>query len=217
MRRFFTTLAIFALASPLSAQQRADTDPDDRVTGGGNFPAGWQARVDRDQPATDVRFMAMGDGFHATMGPAAVFYRTDWDMSSGDYAVSARFSQLKAPAHPEAYGIAIGGRDLAGPGQEYTYFLVRGTGEYFIATRKGEERTVQTNWTAHSAIQKQDAAGRQANVLGARVAGNDVIFTVNGQEVARKPRTEVSTDGIFGFRVNHNLDVHIDQITRGRR
>ena len=64
------------------------------------------------------------------------------------------------------------------------------------------------------AVKAQDEAGKQTNVLGARVQGDDVIFTVNGTEVARRPKSEIEADGIFGFRVNHNLDVHIDQVTR---
>lgn len=213
MRKIFVAFAALLLAVPAAAQQRASADPDNAVKGGGVFPAGWSARVDRDQPAARVVFTTMGDGFHAIMGPAAVFYNPAWT-KAGDYAVSTRFTQTKAPVHAEAYGIVLGGSDLAGAGQAYTYFLVRGTGQYFIATRKGAERTVLVNWTPNEAVQKQDAAGKQVNVLGARVAGDEVIFTVNGTEVARRPKSEVATDGIFGFRVNHNLDVHIDQVKR---
>ena len=213
MRSLLILLALATVATPAFAQHEHHAAGGHAGHEGGQFPAGWQARTDRDQPLTDAHFMAMGDGFHAITGPAAVFYNPEWS-KSGEYEVSARFTQTRAPRNPESYGIAIGGRDLARPTQAYTYFLVRGTGEYFIATRRGEERIVQTNWTAHDAIQKQNDRGRQVNVLGARVAGSEVVFTVNGQEVARKPRSEVVTDGIFGFRVNHSLDVMIEQVRR---
>lgn len=196
-------VALTVAAVPAIAQQPT----------GGDFPDGWSARVDRDQPVEGVTFVTMGNGYHATMGPAAVLYNPDWT-HEGDYAVSARFTQTTAPAHPEAYGIAIGGTDLDGPDQRYTYFLVRGTGEYFIATRDGSERAVVVGWTAHDAVNAQDETGRQTNVLGATVAGDEVVFTVNGTEVARRPRSEIATDGVFGFRVNHRLDVHIDQVRR---
>lgn len=214
MRTLLVALTTLAIAAPLSAQQRANPDPDNVVKGGGQFPAGWHARVDRDQPADQVVFTTMGNGYHATMGPAAVFYNPAV-AKSGAYKVSARFTQTKAPRHPEAYGIVIGGSDLAGPDQAYTYFIVRGTGEYFIATRRGAERVKVVDWTAHDAIQKQDAtSGKQTNVLGAEVVGNEVIFTANGTEVDRRPKGEVLADGLFGFRINHNLDVHIDQVTQ---
>ena len=65
--------------------------------------------------------------------------RTLWrpkDTASGNYTVSATIDQLGKPAHPEAYGIFIGGSDLSGPNQSYLYFLVRGTGEMFAKTRR---------------------------------------------------------------------------------
>ena len=217
MRKLPVFLLALLIAAPAAAQQpaaSAPSDPDDVVQGGGKFPAGWSARVDRDQPLDRVVFTAMGDGFHAVMGPAAVFYNPEWNRT-GAYEVSARFTQTKAPTHPEAYGLVIGGAKLDGPDQAYTYFLVRGRGEYFIATRKGAERTVLVPWTAHDAIQKQDATtGKQVNVLGAEVRGDQVVFTANGQQVASRPRSEVLADGIFGFRINHNLDVMVDQVTR---
>lgn len=211
MRTVATLLVAISFAAPLHAQNV--DDPDRVVSGGGNFPAGWEARVDRDQPATDVVFVATDGGFRATMGPAAVFYNPEWGQS-GEYEVSARFTQVTAPTHPEAYGIVLGGNDLAGEGQQYTYFLVRGTGEYFIANRDGADRTIEVNWTSDEAVTPQDDSGRQVNVLGARVTDSEVVFLANGNEVARMPKGEVFADGIFGFRVNHNLDVEIDQVSR---
>jgi hypothetical protein len=203
MRKSILILSALLVGAPAAAQQGSAA----------GFPEGWQARVDRDRPVENVAFTTMGDGFHVTTGPAAVLYNPSWT-ASGDYEVSARFTQTKAPRHPEAYGIVIGGEELQGEEQAYSYFLVRGTGEYFIARRQGAERSIVAPWTAHEAIVAQDESGRQTNVLGARVAGDQVIFTVNGTEVARRPRTEVQADGVFGLRVNHNLDVHIDQVRR---
>ena len=200
MRAPILVLLALAAGTPLMAQ-------------GGDFPEGWAARVDRDQPVEGVTFVTMGDGYHATTGPAAVLYNDGWT-HSGDYSVAARFTQTRAPEHPEAYGIVIGGADLDGPDQSYTYFLVRGTGEYFIATRDGAERVIVVPWTAHEAVAAQDESGRQRNLLGARVEGDEVVFTANGTEVARRPRGEIRTDGVFGFRVTHRLDVHIDAVER---
>ncbi len=212
MRSLFRLIVAGLLAFPVAAHAQTG-DPDDVVDNGGQFPAGWNARVDRDQPVDRVRFVAMGDGFHATMGPAAVFYNTEWT-ESGDYEVSARMTQTTAPEHPEAYGVVIGGSSLDAPTQTYSYFLVRGTGEYFIASRNGDERVKVVDWTAHPAINAEDDSGTQVNVLGIEVAGDEVIFRVNGTEVTRQPTSQVATNGIFGFRVNHNLDVMIDQVER---
>lgn len=207
MRTSMLALATLLAAAPAAAQRPA-TLPE-----AARFPDGWSARVDRDRPAADIVFTTMGDGFHATTGPAAVFHNPLWEQS-GEYQVSARFTQTTAPAHPEAYGIVIGGSNLDQPDQAYSYFIVRGTGEYFIATRTGAERAVVVPWTAHDAVAPQDASGRQVNVLGIRVEGGEVVFTANGAEVVRRPREEIRTDGVFGFRINHRLDVHIDQVSR---
>jgi hypothetical protein len=222
MRTTVLTAALLAVAAaPLAAQQHQHHQHEKREhqhhaehLPAGEFPDGWNVRVDRDQPADDIMFHAMEDHFHARTGPAAVFYRDDW-AHTGNYALSARFRQNRAPQHPEAYGLVIGGRDLAGAGQTYSYFLVRGTGEYFIATRDGAERTIVTGWTRHDAIRPQDAdSGVQTNVLGVRVEGNDVVFTVNGTEVESRPRAGLHTDGVAGFRINHRLDVRIDELQR---
>lgn len=210
MRLFAASLGLLIAAAPLAAQQGGNAaDPDQLVRPSGAMPAGWQGRTDRGQPTTQVNFVAMGKGYHVTTGPAAVLYDAS-ATKRGDYRVAYTFTQTKAPAHPEAYGLFIGGSALNGDAQAYSYFLVRGTGEYFLATRKGAERTVVQNWTAHPAIKKQDAAGQQTNVLGAEVKGDDVIFTANGVEVARRSRTQVLTEGIAGLRINHNLDVHVE-------
>ncbi|HET7273731.1 MAG TPA: hypothetical protein VFI91_01040 [Longimicrobiaceae bacterium] len=213
MRAFLAVVVAASFAVPLAAHAQVE-DPDNTVADGGVLPAGWSARVDGNGSLDNVRFVEVADGYHATMGPAAVFYNQDWG-KSGDYEVSARMTQMIAPRHPEAYGLVIGGANLDEPTQSYSYFLVRGTGEYFIATRNGDERVKIVDWTAHPAIEKQDDEGTQTNVLGIEVSGDQVIFSVNGTEVTRRPTAEIATNGLFGFRINHNLDVMIDQVDRG--
>lgn len=214
MRSLIFAAAALLVATPSVAQEQHQHQEHAEHLPAGQMPEGWHVRVDRDQPADQIMFHAMADHFHARTGPAGVFYNPEWT-HSGDYAVSARFRQNEAPAHPEAYGLVIGGNELEGAEQAYSYFLVRGTGEYFIATRNGAERTVVAPWTRHDAIAVQDAdSGVQINVLGAEARGDDVVFTVNGTEVARHPRSAVLTDGLAGFRINHNLDVRVDQVQR---
>ncbi len=109
----------------------------------------------------------------------------------------------------------IGGSNVAGDMQTYTYFLVRNQGEYFIANREGNARPMTVvNWTANPAIVKQGADGRQTNTLGIQVQGDNVIFTVNGTEMTRLPKSKIHADGLYGFRIGHNLDVDLDQVKR---
>jgi hypothetical protein len=212
---FSSVLAIALLAlAPLSLKQLGaqDNDPD-RAVKGGQFPAGWSVRPDRGT-ADQISFSQTGNVMHFVMGPAGTFYNPAWT-KTGNYKFSARVAQAKAPSHPTSYGIAFGGKDLAGPMQTYSYFLVRQAGEFYIANREGDARpTAVMPWTANAAIAKQGADGKQANVLGVEVKGEEVIFTVNGTEVARQPKAKLHVDGMFGFRNGHNMDIDVDQVAK---
>src|SRR5437660_8116221 len=116
------------LAFPLATAAQG-ADPTNAVAGGGSLPRGWHAHTDRDAPLANVKFVVMGAGYHATLGPAAIFWR-DADSVTGQYHTVATFTQTKAPRHPEGYGVFFGGRDLTGAAQRYTYFLVRGDGTF---------------------------------------------------------------------------------------
>jgi mono/diheme cytochrome c family protein len=136
-------------------QRGGDNDPDRAVKGGG-LPEGWSVRPDRGT-ADQIKFAIAGDVDHFAMGPAGTFYRSDWT-KSGDYQFSARLTQMKAPTHPISYGLMIGGSDLAGPNQTYSYFLVRNQGEYYVANREGDKRPIAVvTWTAHPVIVKEGA------------------------------------------------------------
>jgi hypothetical protein len=210
-RIFKSALAIscFSLVPLLLAQ---DNDPDRAVKGKG-FPAGWNARPDRGT-AAQINFTEAGGVSHFVMGPAATFFNSGWT-KTGDYKYSARLTEQKKASHPTSYGIMFGGKDIAGPMQTYSYFLVRQGGEFYVANRDGDAppKTV-VGWTANPAIVKEGADGKQANTLGVEVQGNNVILSVNGKEVTRLQKNQVHTDGLIGFRIGHNLDVDVDQVSR---
>jgi len=202
-------LAVTATAAPLAAQ----ADPDKNVAGSGALPAGWHAHTERNAPLAALKFVSMGDGYHATMGPAAIFWR-DADSVTGEYHTVATFTQTKAPMHPEAYGLIVGGQHLADSAQSYTYFLVRGDGMYSIRRRQGyaNRPTAIVEWTVNDAVNKADGAGRATNELGVTVKGGRVQFLVNGKDVYSAAAADVDTKGTVGYRVNHNLDVHLTPI-----
>lgn len=206
MRRMLLALVAIVLAAPAAAAQ--DHDPDTKVKGGA-LPAGWTGRTDRGQPLDGVDFRAMGNGLHVTAGPASILYRAA-DRATGSYEVSATITQTKAPAHPEAYGLFIGGSDLTGADQQYTYFLIRYDGRFLVKRRAGAETSNVVGWTEHAAVKPQDAEGKATNQLTIAVGAEQVRFLVNGTVVHSVARADVDADGIAGLRVNHNLDLHID-------
>lgn len=208
MRTISTLLLLAVAAAPLAAQGHDMKDPDKTVQGGGTLPAGWSARTDRSAPLANVKFVTMGNGLHATMGPAAIFW-TGTDTVTGDYHTVATFTQMKAPMHPEAYGLFVGGSDLSGAAQRYTYLIVRGDGKFMIKRRNGDSVTTVVPWTANDALNKADAAGKATNEVAIQVKGGKVSFLVNGKEVHSGNAADFDTKGQVGLRVNHNLDVHI--------
>ena len=62
----------------------------------------------------------------------------------------------------------------------------------------------------HQAVKRPDGAGRSTNTLEVRVTGDTVSYVINGTVVHSLAKNAVTTDGIVGFRVNHQLDVAVE-------
>jgi hypothetical protein len=90
---------------------------------------GWKQRIDRStnasdpDPAGEVKFMAMAGGFHTANPSAAIFWNPK-NTATGNYTLKATFAQNQRSSHPNFLGLMFGGKDLDGPNQNYTYFLV---------------------------------------------------------------------------------------------
>ena len=213
IRRSLTTLSLLALsAAPLVAQ--GANDPTHKVEGGA-LPAGWMGRTDKPtDKLTDAKFVAMGSGFHATSGPAAIYWNPK-NVVTGPFTATTTVTQTKAPTHPEAYGIFFMGKDLDTPQQNYAYFLVRGDGKYMVNHRAGAELHKIIPWTDNAAVNKADASGKATNKLTVDATKADSVrLLVNDKQVAALPMSHLGkTDGLVGLRVNHNLDVHIGDLT----
>ena len=201
------SLAVLALAAAVPAVAQ-DHDADRIVAGGGQLAPGWMARTDRGQNFDNIKFEESGTGWNITVGPGVALYRES-DVAMGEYTISATIEQLSSKGHGHGTGLIFGGRDLQAEGQVYSYFLVRGDGSYIIKTRTGATTAEIVGWSKHSAINESELANMK-NDVAVRVAGAEVIFMVNGTEVHRTPKADMYTDGIVGIRLNHNLDMHID-------
>ncbi len=187
------------------------------------WPGDWQTRFDRPSEdyvvtgdtavaAPDIFFTNMRPGWHLTSGPAGIYWHP-MSTAEGDFAVAANFFQFDPGERNEAYGLFFGGSDLAGPDQAYLYFLIRRSGEFLVKHRKGDETNDVAGWTANEAIAAWPPAkpedGTVANELAVSVDGDHMSFLVNGTLVHQMPKGAWSTDGLVGFRVNHELNLHI--------
>jgi hypothetical protein len=180
-------------------------------------PQGWKVRIDRSTSASDpdgagtVKFMAMGGGFHAVNPQAAVYWNPSNTMA-GNYSLKATFTLLKPSGHTNYYGLVFGGNALEGEAQSYIYFLVAQDGTWLIKRRDGAATSDIAAKAANAAVQKPGSNGQSKNALEVRVLADKIEYLVNGVTVHTTPKTgpTAKTDGIYGFRVNHQLEVHID-------
>lgn len=204
LHRFLLAVLALAIASPAIAQA----------------PKGWQMRLDRSTSTSDpdstpdVKFTEMGPGFHVTGGPASVVWNPA-NTVTGAYTLTGTFHLMKPSGHVNYYGLVFGGGDLAGSGQNYLYFLVAQNGTFIVKHRAGDATThdVQAR-TANAAIAQPNAEGKSVNNLEVRVGADKIDYVVNGTVVHTTPRAGMTarTDGIWGVRVNHLLDVHIEKL-----
>ena len=179
-------------------------------------PKGWMVRADRSARATDpdgagaIKFVTMGTGFHATNPQAAVYWNPA-NTASGNYTVKGTFTLQKPSGHTNYYGLVFGGSALDGPRQSYLYFLVAQNGTWLIKRRDGDAATSNVAAkTPNDAVKKPDDTGKSTNALEVRVAADKIDFVVNGAVVHSMPKGALKTDGIYGIRVNHLLEVHIE-------
>ena len=224
MNRWIALLAIASVACTTkenapatdSANETAaaavNSDPD-KNAGGGALPAGYTARTDKaTAKIADAKYVADGNSWEVTTGPAHVVYAAK-DIASGAYTASTTIEQLQAPEHPEAYGIFIGGHDLDNDNQTYTYFLVRGTGELAVKVREGGNARDVLKWTPSADVPKADGSGKARYDLAVQVTNDAVRFMVNGKQAASVSKAGVPTDGIAGLRINHNLHLKVSPVS----
>ena len=180
-------------------------------------PKGWMMRVDRSTSASDpdaagnIKFMTMGSGFHATNPQAAVYWNPA-NVAAGNYSLKGTFTLMKPSGHVNYYGLVFGGSDLGGPGQAYVYFMVAQDGNWLIKRREGDATTRDVAKMTSAAVKTPDTNGKSINALEVHVMGDKIEYIVNGTTVHTTPKTgfTATTDGVYGIRVNHQLEVQID-------
>ena len=218
MRHTLAVVVLAATAATASAQQgmKPDADPDVKARSSGPAPFGWEYALDRSTAKKeDVAFSTMGKGMHVTTGPAAIFWNAG-NLVRGPYAIKAIFTQMKASTHPEAYGLVFGGQKLGTADASYLYFIVRQDGKFMVKHRaNAKDVHTITDWSESKAVAKLEGAGKAINALEVRAGADSVRLFVNGQQVsAYSAKAMNSTEGLYGIRVNHNLDVHIEGLTK---
>ena len=198
---FILMFSLFTAVVPLAAQA----------------PEGWLVRIDRSENASDpddvpdLKVAAIGKGFRATGGPAGTFWNPA-NRVTGNYTARATFNLMKPSGHVNYYGLVFGGSDLEGAAQKYVYFMVAQNGTYIIRSRAGEQVQDVRERVQHAAVRQPGADGRSTNTLEVRLAGNTISYVINGSVVHTTPNigATATTDGLVGIRINHVLDVQVE-------
>lgn len=187
-------------------------------------PAGWKQRIDKSTSASDpdaagtVKIVTAAKGFHIETPSAAVFWNPA-NTATGNYTLKGTFTLNKKSGHANYYGLVFGGSALEGAEQKYTYFTVAENGAWLVKTRNGAATAAaftgltgagRNGSVTHASVKAADADGKSVNALEVRVQADKVDFVVNGTVVHSAPKAGLVTDGIWGIRSNHLLDINVE-------
>jgi hypothetical protein len=226
MRRIYGFALLAAVAAPAVLAAQMD-ETSKSVANGGIFVNGWQAKVDAREAGQgmtekNARFAMEGKNFHITTGPAITYFNPA-NTASGDYTVSATFTEPKymnLNDHPHPYGIVIGGNAMGTDQQSDLYCAAYGNGNFIVRgfAPDAPRGTFQMNGRGggtDEAVHK--AAGKDQPVtqdIAVQVKGDKVNCLINGKQVASYDKSAVvgaghlkSTDGVYGIRSAHNTEV----------
>lgn len=223
MKRLLGILITVFVFTPLVYGQGI---PDPQIPQGENLavPEGWEVRLDKAMPevvigadaeTADIFFVNMTPGWHVTTGPRAIFYHPA-NVVSKDFKIKSLIHLFDTKGRDrEGFGLFFGGKNLQEDDQEYIYFLIRNTGDFLVKSRKGAETETIVGWTASDAIIKfmagDDPTG--TNELAVEVVEGVLEFSINGSMVTSISAEGHNTDGIFGLRVNHQVNLHVEDLS----
>lgn len=216
----FSFLMLLILVSNALAQERPD--PKNPENANLEVPANWEVRPDTPDPEVnissneeeaDIFFVNMVPGWHITTGPAAIFWHPA-STAEGAYRAETVIHLFDPEGRNEAFGLFFGGSKLNGEDQAYSYFLLRNSGEYLVKNRSGSETSVVQGWADASPMDEYDENSGTSvrNSLAVEVRGSKATFYVNGTEITTLPTSQLNTDGIVGLRINHRLNVHVEDL-----
>ena len=218
------TASVLAIAIAVPAALIAQ-EADRKVAGGGITVKGWQGKIDagaakKGLTINDSKFAGDGKTLNLTVGPAASYWNPA-NTVSGDYTVKATFAEPKISAdHPHPYGIFIGGSKLDTDEQNLLYCVAYSDGTFLVRGFSGGKVFNPAKRGPHAAVKKAGADGSVTQDIAWTVKGDRAECSINGQMVAGFNKADIvgpgkleSTDGVYGLRVSHNVNVNVTGLT----
>ena len=227
MRRtsLFIALVAASLIPSANFSQTPQQDASRGVEGGGVKVSGWTGQIDAKEAEAGMtlnsaKLTKEGDVFHVVTGPAVTYWNPA-NKASGDYTVKAKFTEPKymnLNEHPHPYGIMIAGNDLGTDKQSYLYCAAYGNGNFIVrgfgpAPFQVNGRRASTDPAVNKASAKGEAVTQE---IALSVKGDKVECAINNKVVGSYDKASVvgegklkSTDGIYGIRFGHNIEVTV--------
>ena len=218
------TLVLLAAAASAAGSQETSR----AVSGGGVSVPGWTGTIDareasRGSTIADAKFVAEGNGFHVTTGPATTYWNPA-NVASGDYTVKATFTEPKymnLNDHPHPYGIVIAGNKLGTDQQSYLYCAAYGNGNFIVRGFGPQPFQMNGRGETNAAVHKASGTGQPVTQeIAMSVKGDQVTCSINGTVVATYKKSDLvgagklaSTDGVYGIRFAHNTEATVTGLT----
>ena len=158
------------------------------------------------------------------IGPATTYWNPA-NTVKGDYTVKGTFTEPKQDfSHPHPMGLFIGGSKLGTPEQSL-HVLRRLPERQFpdppLQRRHGHHVVPRTpNDAVKKAATKEESVTQEIAWV---VKGGKADCVINGTTVRSMPAADIvgpgkleSTDGIWGVRVSHNMDLNVTNLAAAK-
>lgn len=219
LRKSIVITAVLFVPALLAAQSQGDVSRS--VPGGGISVPGWHGQIDasaikKGQTISDDKLTRDGSALHVITGPAVTYWKPT-DRASGDYTVSATFTEPKfmnLNTHPHPYGIVIAGNGMGTEQQTELYCAAYGNGTFIVRGFGPAAFAMNGRGEANAAVHKASAPGQPVTQhIAMSVKGDHVECAINDTVVASYSKAGLvgpgklqSTDGVYGIRFAHNTE-----------
>ncbi len=225
MMKKLTTFLLIVTISPLLFGQGTEHHHSSQE-GNLEVPEEWEVRLDRemenlhissDEDEGHIYFVNMTPGWHITSGPTAIYWHPESILEDNYVVQTSIYTLDPSGRHAEGFGLFFGGKELKEDAHTYFYFLIRNSGDFIIKERIGDRTETIQAWTASDAINRYTDAqetdskiGTHAfNQLSVAVTDSNIEFYINEAKVASINREGYDTNGLYGLRINHEVDIHV--------
>jgi hypothetical protein len=161
-------------------------------------PDGWRTSAER--------FVEMAPGFHITTSGSVLLYHPE-ARALGEFTLASE-GFLFSGESAETYGVFIGGRDLDSDAAVWTSLEVGHDGAWVVRHRAdGVVSDMAGPEVGAVAVPGDEPTAK--NSLSVIATGSNVAFLVNGATVVELPREGLAVEGVTGFRVGADLNLHL--------